>query len=155
MRFRIEYIPDGEDAQKQEEIVVYCRSFDENVKRYCEAIEKLLDDTPAIVYYKGEQEFYLPSSEILFFETDDDAVFAHTAKDVFKVTQRLYQLEEILPPSFMRISKSTVANTSKILSLNRTLPSSVAVQFFNTHKQVYVSKFYYKELKQKLSQRRR
>lgn len=151
MRFRIEYV--SEDAD--EEIVLRCRSFDENVKRQCEAIEALIEDKPAIVYYKDDQEFYLPSREVLFFETDGETVYAHTSKDMFKVNHRLYQLEEMLPSEFSRISKSAVANTSRILSLNRTLPSSVAVRFFNSPKQVYVSKFYYKDLKQKLSQKRR
>ena len=151
MRFRIEFI----SGESEEEIVIRCHSLDENIKKQCEAIEALLDNKPAIVYYKAGQEFYLPSSEVLFFETDGETVYAHTVNDMFKVNHRLYQLEEILPSEFSRISKSTVANTAQILSLSKSISSSVSVQFFNTHKQVYVSKFYFKDLKQKLSQRRR
>ena len=150
MRFRIEFIPD----RLEEEIVLRCHNLDENIKKRCEAIEALLDDKPAIVYYKAGQEFYLPSAEVLFFETDGETVCAHTANDMFKVNYRLYQLETILPSDFLRISKSAVANTAQILSLSKNLPSSVSVQFFNTHKQVYVSRLYYSSLKQKLSQRR-
>lgn len=151
MKLRVEFIHDNED----EEIVIKCRSFDENVKRQYEVIEELLDEKPAIIYYKGNQEFYLPCSEVLFFETDGDEVIAHTAKEMYTVSHRLYQLEAILPPEFMRISKSAVANTAQILSLSRTISSTASVSFFNTHKQIYVSKFYYKSLKHKLSQRRR
>lgn len=150
MKLRIEFIP----AENDEEIVIKCHSLDENVKKQCAAIEALIQSLPAIIYKKRDQEFYLPSSKILFFETDGEDVIAHTANDIFNVNHRLYQLEDILPPEFMRISKSTIANTSQILSLSKTLTSSVLVSFFNTHKQVYVSKFYYKELKRKLSQRR-
>jgi len=150
LRFRIEFIPDG----AEEEIVLRCHSLDENIKKRCEAIETLLDDKPAIVYYKADQEFYLPSAKVLFFETDGEIVCAHTANDMFRVNYRLYQLETILPSDFLRISKSTIANTAQILSLSKNLSSSVAVQFFNTHKQVHVSRFYYSNLKQKLSQRR-
>ncbi|MCL2563715.1 MAG: LytTR family transcriptional regulator [Oscillospiraceae bacterium] len=151
MRFRIEFV--AKDAE--EEIVVRCHSLDENIKRQCAAIEGLLDDTPAIIYHKADQEFYLPGKEILFFETDGEIVHAHTAGDMFRVNYRLYQLEEILPPAFMRISKSTVANTAQILSLCKTISTSVSVQFFHTHKHVYVSRFYLKALKEKLSQRSR
>lgn len=151
MRFRIEYV--SEDAD--EEIVLRCRSFDENVKRQCEAIEALIEDKPAIVYYRDDQEYYLPSREVLFFETDGETVYAHTSKDMFKVNHRLYQLEEMLPSEFIRISKSAVANTGRILSLNRTLPSTAAIRFFNSNKQVYASKFYLKDLKEKLSHKRR
>ena len=150
MRFRIEYIPAGD----QPEIVLRCHSMDENARRQCQAIEALIQERPAIVYCKGEQEFYLPSSDILFFETDGETVCAHTAKDVFKVNYRLYQLETILPPDFLRISKSTIANTGKILSLTKSLPSSITVQFDGTNKEVHVSRFYFKTLKEKLGQRR-
>ena len=151
MRFRIAFIP--EDAE--EEIVLHCHHLDENIKKQCDAIEALISDKPAIIYHKADQEFYLPSKAILFFETDGETVYAHTKEDMYKVSYRLYQLEDILPPEFLRISKSTVANTRQIVSLSKTLGASVSVQFFNTHKQVYASKFYLKSLKESLSQRRR
>jgi DNA-binding LytR/AlgR family response regulator len=150
VRFRIEFIPKESEA----EIVIRSHSLDENIKKYCEDIAAILDDKPAIVYYKEDQEFYFPSSEVLFFETNGETVYAHTINDIFKVNYRLYQLETVLPSEFLRISKSTIANTGKILSLSKNLSSSVAIQFFNTHKQVYASRMYFKDLKQKLSQRR-
>ena len=151
MRFRIEFIPEG----AKEEVVLRCHGLDENIKQQGQAIEALLEHKPAIIYHKAEQEFYLPSRDILFFETDGETVYAHTADDMFKVSYRLYQLESILPSEFLRISKSTVANTAQILSLCKTISTSVSVQFFSTHKQVYVSRFYLSALKQKLSQRSR
>ena len=151
MRFRIEFIP----KDVEEEIVIRCHSLDENVKKQCETIEALLDNSPVIVYHKEEQEFYFPSERILFFETDGNAVHAHTADDVFRVNYRLYQLETILPTAFLRVSKSAIVNTSQIFSLSKTLGVSLEIQFFNTHKQIYASKLYIKELKQVLSQRRR
>jgi len=150
MKLRIETI--SRDAE--EEIVIRCRQINDSVRKQCEAIETLLGNKPPIIYYKKNQEFYLPAGDILFFETDGETVYAHTADDMYKVNFRLYELEEILPPEFMRVSKSTVANTAKIFSVSKNLSSSAPVQFTKTHKQIYVSRFYFKELKQKLSQRR-
>ena len=150
MKLRIEFIP--RDAEP--EICVRCHALDDAVKRRCEAIEQILDDKPPIVYVKDAQEFYLPPGEVLFFETDGETVFAHTRDDMYKVSHRLYELEALLPADFMRISKSTVCNTAQILSVSKNLSSSSPVQFMNTHKQVYASRFYFKDLKQKLSQRR-
>jgi len=149
LRFRIEYI----DLAEDEEIILRCHSLDENIRRHCQAIEAMLDERPAIVYTKGEQEFYLISRDILYFETQGETVYAHTAKDLFKVNYRLYQLESMLPPEFLRISKSTIANTARILSLTKSV-SSNTIQFAGSNKEVHVSRFYFKELKQKLSQRR-
>jgi len=150
LRFKIEFIP----PKEEEEIILRCHTMDENIRLKCSAIEAMLHNKPAIVYHKEDREFFLPSSDILFFETDGELVYAHSKNEMFSVNYRLYQLEEMLPHEFVRISKSTVANSSQIMSLTKTLPSSVSVQFFNTHKQVHVSRHYHKQLKQKLSQRR-
>ena len=139
MKLRIEYVPRDAD----EEIVVRVRAIDAAVQRKCEAIQALIDDKPAVVYYKAGQEFYLPAGDVLFFETDGETVYAHTCDDMYKVHHRLYELEGILPTEFMRISKSTVANTAQILSVSKNLASSSPVQFAHSHKQVYVSRFYF------------
>jgi len=150
MRFRIEYIGEGDE----QEIILRCFRMDENIRKQCTAIENLLDERPTIVYYKGDREFYLPSREVLFFETGgNETVYANTSKDVFKVNHRLYQLENLLPPEFMRVSKSTIVNTVRILSLTRNLSATTA-QFIGSHKEVHVSRHYFKALKEQLSQRR-
>ena len=66
----------------------------------------------------------------------------------------LYELEELLPGQFMRVSKSAILNTSHVYSITKNLSSSSVVQFRNTHKQVYVSRMYYKPLKCKLEEKR-
>lgn len=67
---------------------------------------------------------------------------------------QLYELEELLPGSFMRISKSAIVNTSHIYSISRNLTASSVVAFADTHKQVYVSRYYYKPLINKLEEKR-
>ena len=91
---------------------------------------------------------------ILFFETEDNQVFAHTKKDVYQTKYRLYELEELLPGSFIRVSKSTILNVSHVLSIKKNLTASSEVWFEGTHKQVYVSRNYYKQLKQRLEEKR-
>lgn len=54
----------------------------------------------------------------------------------------------------MRVSKSTILNINHIYSITRNLTSSSIVEFQNTHKQVYVSRHYYKPLKFKLLEKR-
>ena len=61
---------------------------------------------------------------------------------------KLYELENILPNSFLRISKSTIVNIQKIYSLSHSV-SSHLITFQNSHKQVYVSRMYYKVLKER------
>ncbi len=89
----------------------------------------------------------------MFFETSADGVYAHTKNDAYVVKLRLYELEKELPDSFMRVSKSTIINLSKIMSLQKNITSSSLVRFMNSVKEVYVSRMYYKELKLRLHER--
>lgn len=105
-------------------------------------------------FTKGERQYYLSLEEILFFETEGGSVAAHTAQDVFQTRLKLYELEEILPRHFMRISKSSILNTRLVYAINRNLTSSSVVEFQNSHKQVYVSRNYYKTLIDRLEEKR-
>ena len=104
------------------------------------------------VLYKGEMEFYLDIDEILFFETDGNQVMAHTCDDANETRKKLYELEGTLGPGFQRISKSSIVNVKKIYAINKNLAASSEISFQNTHKQIYVSRAYYKTLKEKLEE---
>lgn len=82
-------------------------------------------------------------------------IYAHTLNEVYQVKYKLYELEEILPQNFIRISKSTILNINHIYSITRNITSASLVEFKNTHKKVYVSRGYYKVLKLKLLEKRR
>ena len=72
----------------------------------------------------------------------------------YQVKYKLYELEEILPGHFMRVSKSTILNLQKIYALHKTISSPCLVEFANTSKQVYVSRHYYRPLRSRLEEKR-
>ena len=100
-------------------------------------------------------EYYISLKEVLFFETEENNVFAHTLENVYKVKYKLYELEKLLPGNFMRVSKSSILNIDYIYSITRNITASSIVEFQNTYKKVYVSRNYYKPLKFKLLEKRR
>lgn len=140
--------------REEEEIVIRCRELDARIQR----IQKYLMDEaaslPEITYYKDEEEFFIPLSDVLFFETGGECVFAHTAKDAYRIRQRLYELEHILPRYFVRVAKGTILNARHVYSIQRNLAAASLVQFKGSHKQVYVSRFYFKEFKQRMEERK-
>ena len=144
MKLRIELI----DGSMEDEVVVRCARVDGNVQKLQEFILSL--SAPRMTFYKESQEYYLPLEEILFFETEGEQVFAHTAGDTFKVKHRLYELEEILPRIFVRVAKGTIVNTKQIYAINRSLTSSSQISFSGTHKHIYASRHYYRALKDKM-----
>lgn len=150
MKIRI----DVDEKNVEEEVIVRCRQLNSEVIRLQKLLEQSMTNTNQLVFFKGETEYYLSNEEILFFETDGGVIYAHTVDDVFQTKYKLYELEELLPRAFLRISKSAIVNTDKIYAIHRNLTSSSLVAFQHTHKQIYVSRSYYKLLKDKLEEKR-
>lgn len=150
MKIRIEMNDDTSEC----EVIIRCNTLNDEVISIQRLLEKNKSSTNQFVLYKDDSEYYLDISELLFFETDGNTVNAHTADDVFKVKHKLYELEEMLPRKFVRISKSSIVNSEKIYSIQRNLTASSLIEFKNTHKQIYVSRAYYKLLKTIMEEKR-
>lgn len=138
----------------EEEIVIRGSTLTEEMAAVQRAVADVLARKQTLTFYKNETEYYIPLDEILFFETDDGGISAHAAVDVYTVKYKLYELEQVLPRNFIRVSKSTILNVSKVYSVERNLTASSIVQFAGSHKQVYVSRYYYKSLKISLEEKR-
>lgn len=150
MKLRIDIDENFEEI----EVVIKTARIDEIVKKLQKEIADITSEKKRFVFYKNDTEYYFSLDNILFFETSDNCISAHTSDDVFQVKYRLYELEELLPGYFIRVSKSTILNVNHIYSITHNLSSSSLVQFNDTHKQVYVSRNYYKQLKSKLIEKR-
>ena len=151
MKIRIEV----DNKIYENEVIIRCGELSEDVKNIQNILRDMLSHKKRITFYRGDKEYYLSLEEILFFETDENGICAHTIDNIYNVKYKLYELEEFLPGYFMRVSKSTILNTNHIYAITHSLSSSSKVEFQNTHKQIYVSRYYYKPLKIKLLEKRK
>lgn len=151
MKIRIEV----DEKIQEDEVIVRCKRLSNESIEIQKALEEVLAKKNKITFFKGDTEFYFPLENILFFETETASISAHTRDELYTVKYKLYELEELLPGHFIRVSKSTILNINHIYSISRNLTAASLVQFQNTHKQVYVSRYYYKPLKIKLSEKRK
>lgn len=151
MRIRIEI----DENLLEEEVVIRCRTMDENIIKIQEAVQESSAGEKHIALKSKDTEYYLPLNDILFFETENKCIYAHTRDKMLATEYKLYELEELLPGFFMRISKSTIVNLNHIYSITRNLTASSVVEFIRSHKQVYVSRNYYKALVERLAEKRR
>ncbi len=140
-----------DETLAEDEFHITCKSYNDEVLKMIHNANKFEE----IVAYQEEQECYVPIREILFFETSGREIMLHTNKEVFIIKKKLYELESILPDSFTRISKSSIVNIMLIYSMGKRVGSNGVIHFRNTHKQVYVSRNYYREVKQKLERKRK
>ena len=150
MKIRIEI----EEGIAEDEVVIRCSSLTKQVAAVQRAVSDVTNVSERLPFYKGNTEYYLSLDEILFFETDEGGICAHTGDEVYRTKYKLYELEDILPGVFIRVSKSTILNTAHIYSIDRNLTASSVVAFYGTHKQVHVSRYYYKPLIRKLEEKR-
>ena len=140
---------------KEIELVIKTPDLNSDVILIKELVEKAIVNSQKIVFYKGDSEYFIPLESILFFETDDNKVYAHTTDEFFEVKFKLYELEQLIPFYYCRISKSSIINTKAIYSLEKSFSGSSTASFSNSKKQVHISRHYYKILKDKLKEMRR
>lgn len=149
MKVRIELA----DDIAEDEVLIRCGRVNETIQKIQQYVLEQSSSAPKITFYKQNQEFYFPLDDVLFFETDGEHIYAHTVSDAYRIKYRLYELEEILPRYFVRAAKSTIVNIRQVHSVTRSLTASSLIQFTDSHKQVYVSRYYYKELRHRLNER--
>ena len=100
----------------------------------------------------GDQEHLVAPGQILFFESEDGKVTAHTAARIYRTEKKLYELEEELPKYFMRVSKGCVLNLKAVSWLKREFTGPCRVGFTGSDKQAYVSRMYFKPFRAKLDE---
>ena len=148
MKVRIELDPQMDEP----EMIIRAPRLTEDVARLQQLI--LEQKMTPLTFYKDRSEYFVDVSKILFFETDGEKIYGHTREDAYEVRQKLYELEEILPITFCRISKSTIVNAKQIYSIEKSFSGTSTVNFYQTHKQVHVSRHYYQLLKERLKEMR-
>lgn len=149
MKLRIEV----DSSLTEDEVIIRTSALGEQVEKLERAVNEVISARQKFVFYKGDTQYYLPLETVLFFETGDNGVYAHTKNDLFLVKLKLYELEEILPGFFMRVSKSAILNLRFVYAITKSISSACLVQLLDTHKQVYVSRYYYKPLRERLEKR--
>ena len=147
MKVRIEI----EEGLAEDEVVIRCGTLNDTIVSLQSYISKQSSGKRCLALTSGETEYYVALEDIYFFETEGREIRAHTADRLFCCGYRLYELEELLPGSFMRISKSTIANLDHIYSITRNLTASSEVEFSGSKKKALVSRGYYKALVERLN----
>ena len=145
MRFRTELREGAND-----EVVIVCSERNEKIKRLERVIEATLGADAEMVLTLGETEYFVPKRDVLFFETSSGKVTAHTRGKMYYAPYTLFALEGILSEGFMRVSKSCIVNLSEICAVSSGITGNGEVLFKESPKKVYVSRGYYKSLKENI-----
>ena len=138
----------------EEEVIIRCSSLSDSIVSLQNYISKQNNGKRCLSLRNAETEFFVPIEDIYFFETEGREIRAHTADQIFSCDYKLYELEELLTGSFMRISKSSIANLDFVYSITRNLTASSVMEFAGSNKKTMVSRAYYKAVTERLKARK-
>lgn len=147
MKIRIE-------ISENEEIVIRCREQNEKAYALRSAIENALRGENEITLLLGGAEHFVLKNDILFFESSEGKVYAHIKDNMYIAPYKLFELEALMPSSFVRISKSVIANINHISSIRREVVGNGELTFRGCEKKAYFSRAYYKLLQYKIEETR-
>ena len=143
-----------DDGIEEDEVIIRCRSLNDEIVSLQRRISEAVNEKMQLHVTKGEKEYFITLEDIVFLETADQVVAVHTVDRIYATKQKLYELEELLPGSFMRVSKSTIINMSVIRSIHKNITGASEVEFQGTMKKAYVSRMYIKALMSKIEEKR-
>ena len=140
--------------QKDQEEEIQARVHEES--EFTEKLQDLVlqyNGTDKLPAYREDETRMLSFSEIECVFSQEGKTWAIDRKGTqYRLKYRLYELEQLLPPVFIRINKSAIANRSRIKKLAASFNGSVDA-VFKCGYQDYVSRRCLTEIKRSLGLR--
>ena len=140
------------DPSAEEEVIIRCPALTPELLRLQQIAEggSRAEADLTLPLTLDDTEYFIPARNLLFFETAGSRTAAHTRENMYYTDLKLYELEELLPDSFVRASKSCILNVKAVASLRRGLTGIAEVAFARSEKRVFVSRMYYHPFREKL-----
>lgn len=127
------------DKTKDEEVVATVHAPSALTEKL-EALVQQYSAVDRVAAYTEDDMILLPFGQIECITVLDGKTYAIDTKGTrYRLKQRLYELEAILPPSFIRINKSAIANENRLERFTASFSGAVDAVFRCGYKE-YVSR---------------
>lgn len=138
----------------EDEILIRCRQANSHIERVYNQIVDITQSLQTLEVSLNGNLYYINCDEILFFETTSNFIAVHTVNQIFSLSIRLYELDELLSDSFMRISKSCIVNIKQVRMINKNITGASEIGFEGSNKKAYASRNYIKLLLSRMEEQR-
>ncbi len=136
------------DQTKEEEIVATVHGPSELMEKIRQLVQESAGTDRIAAYWEDDIKM-LPFSQIACITVREGKTYAVDIKGVhYRLKQRLYELESILPPAFIRINKSAIANEQHIERFAATFSGAVDAVFRGGYRE-YVSRRCFAQIKRR------
>ncbi len=134
------------DRDQEEKVVVYVKEE----SPLTDEIRRLVEGHPAgLIGYRDKEMVPLQPADIVCVTVSDNRVYAVLPSDRLMLKERLYVLEGKLPPYFVKINQSCLANLKQIERFDASLSGTLQVRFKNGYTD-YVSRRQLKFIKERI-----
>ena len=145
---------DIDESLQEDSITIHCRELSDEVIELQRQIASYCSGTKRIIAEKNGTEFYLELKDLCFMEADGNYIAIHTATDIYRTKQKLYELEELLPRDFIRVSKSAIINTKQVTAIKKNIAGPSEIAFKGSSKRTYASRNYIRALLEIMDEKR-
>ena len=140
------------DKEKEEELLLVAHEHSD-LTRQIEQLVQSYNGTDRICAYADDEMRLLQFSDIECITVFDGKTYAIDAQaERYRLKQRLYELEEILPSYFIRINKSTLANETRLERFQASFSGAVDAIFRCGYRE-YVSRRCFASIKRRFNQK--
>ena len=134
------------DPNCEERVVIYAREdagFLHSIRQFVE------ENTPGLMGFREGKTVKLSPYDIHCITVIDRKVYAICQTEQLQLKDRLYTLEEWLPPVFVKVNQSCLANITKIEKFDASISGTLKLHFKNGYID-YVSRRQLKQVKERI-----
>lgn len=143
MKIAIDIQPDNKETQ----ITISCNKLTPDIEKIIATLRIL---NQQLMVIKGDENYVLDVSKIIYIETIERRTFVYTKDTFYETKLKLYEMEERLCESgFFRVSKSCLVHLRYIRSLKNDINRRLRLTL-ESGEQIMVSRQYADEIKRRL-----
>ncbi len=132
---------------EKEEVQIFVQKETKEIEKLVKYIEEEGFRSGYLLCRKDSVSVPVKTEHIYYIEAMQEKQYVHTRKDIYKVNQKLYELERALPCFFMRVSKSVILNLHAVKEY-KPLGGGLMLAEFENGDAAYLSRKYVKELRE-------
>lgn len=137
---------------KNIEVIINAPEITEEVKIIANNIMEISSSTKQIIGAKDNKIYLLKIDEIIYFYSEEKNNYCKTENGIFKVKEKLYELEEKLSKGdYVRISNSCIINLKYVDSFDTSIIGTIEVIFKDGSKE-YVARRKVKDVMKKIKE---
>ena len=134
------------DKEKEESIVITVHEKTDKIKQ----IEDIIySNKYQLLAFDQEEIVPININEVFAFFTNDSKVYVSLNDKELLIKERIYQIEELLDDSFIKINQGCIVNINKILKFDSSITGSIKVVLKNGF-QDYISRRELKNVKRRI-----